>query len=260
MQCWKRAAWFAADLRVWALSQRMIFLKEMAHPVPRCMGGPSSLMWMVVPPLAVPPLPVPSNLTPPAGSAEVRAHLFWQLSCVVWWLGLLLQLRLSSYTVTSARDCPCLALLLGPLLVTGYTYADKLGRDRTWASTTGLQLSWWNTLHTSGTVFMPSSHPLVQQAPKRLSAHTSAMYCMDLHLSCRCRQVIQTNAHCHGYVHCSCTVIVNGVHPSALPSHLVALQCVLGQQKNQKDQSGFPAENFLGVNNTRFVRSQLMKK
>lgn len=102
-------------------------------------------------------------------------------------------------------------LLLGLLLVSGYTYAGNLGRDRTWASTTGLQLSWWST---SSIVFSPSSHPLLQQtpghssAPKRLNAHTGAMDCVHLHLSCRCRQVIQANTHCHGRVHFTCTVAV----------------------------------------------------
>lgn len=49
-------------------------------------------------------------------------------------------------------------------------------------------------------VFSPSSHPSVQQtpehssAPRRLNAHTGAMGCMDLHLSCRCRRVIHANA------------------------------------------------------------------
>lgn len=49
VQCWKRVACSTGDLRVWALSQRMIFLKEMVHPAPMCMVGPSSLVCTVVP-------------------------------------------------------------------------------------------------------------------------------------------------------------------------------------------------------------------
>lgn len=56
------------------------------------------------------------------------------------------------------------------------------------------------------------------------------MDCVDLHLSYRCRQVIQAKAHCHGQVHFTYTVAADGVHPSAVLSHLVALQSLLGQE------------------------------
>lgn len=83
---------------------------------------------------------------------------------------------------------------------------------------------------------------------------------MDPHLSCRCRQVFQANEHCQGHVHFTRTAADNGVHPSALSSHLVAQQSDLGQKKSQKEQSGISEEDFLGLNHTRFVSSQLMKK
>lgn len=67
---------------------------------------------------------------------------------------------------------------------------------------------------------------------------------MDLYLSCRYRQVIQANAHCHGHGCFTRTVAVNGVHPSALLSHPVALQSVLGQKKSQKGAIRHPRRKF----------------
>ena len=94
-----------------------------------------------------------------------------QMKWARWWLGLLLQLWLISNAVTSTRCWPCTALhqsvsstaplLLSLLLVSGYIYASKLERDRTWALTTGLQLSWWDTSqHTAWHGFGPWQLPL----------------------------------------------------------------------------------------------------
>lgn len=101
------------------------------------------------------------------GSPLLAAQLKWTVRC----LGLLLQLRLSSNVITSAWDCPRPALhqplsstahlLPDLLLISGYTYASKLERDRTWAFTAGLQLSWWHTeQHTPWHGFGPWQLPL----------------------------------------------------------------------------------------------------
>lgn len=148
MQCWKRTAWFTADLRVWALSQKMIFLKETVHPAPWCMVGPSSLVCMVVPPLAclfLPPWHLlmalqRSGLTSFGSSALGDGGLACYSS-----FSLALPLSPLPETVLALLFTSTDHLLLGLLLVSGYTYASKLGRNRTQASGTGLQLSRWNT-------------------------------------------------------------------------------------------------------------------
>lgn len=137
-----------ADL-IWAPSQRMIFLKERVHPAPKCMVGPSSLVCMVVAPLPCLLLPPWHLLLALQGARLTSLGSSTEMDGTVSWL------RLSSNVITSAWDCPCPALhqplsstahlLLDLLLISGYTYTSKLERDRTWAFTAGLQLSWWHT-------------------------------------------------------------------------------------------------------------------
>lgn len=145
MQCWKRVAWFTADLRVWALSQGMIFLKETAHPAPRCMVGPSSLVCMVVLPLACLFLHPDSSCWLCRGQGSLGNSAVWVggLACYSSY-GSALTLSPVPETVLALLFTSTEPFLLGLLLVSGYSYASKLGRDRTQASTTGLQLSWWN--------------------------------------------------------------------------------------------------------------------
>lgn len=141
-QIWESGLW----ARGWFL------IKKWSIQPPCAWVGPSSLVCTVVLALFCLFLP-PWHLLL---TLQCQSSPLWaaQFKWMVWWLCLLLQLCVSSNTVTSTRDCPLLALhqpvsstaclLLGHLLVSGYTCASKWERDGRWAFTTGLQLSWWD--------------------------------------------------------------------------------------------------------------------